>query len=425
MTPFEKRQLAQEAAAVVGVDAGKFWHTLVVRPRGGRDSKPLTVPITPDAFAAVAETILRLAGPGARPEQVLVGIEFAGSYGFTFAHYLRTRGFRIYSVLPAHTKASKRLVHGMALKTDAKDALTITDLVAQGKFVSFPFLEAPYAQMRSLVTARERLSVQRRATLSRLKSLLTVVWPEFEGIFSNFNKATPLVLLEAYPGPVAFRKARRKAVLALLRRVSRGKHNEATYERLLASATGTLALPGAEGAPALELRLQLRQLVFVEELMAELHEAMEAALAPLPEAPYLLSIPGVRPLTAAVFLGSIGDPRAYSSGQDILKVAGLALTKSASGLKAGRDRISKAGRPLLRAMAYMLAVRSIRRGGLFRTEYEGLLARGKSETKKKAVVAVSRSAVRLLFSIARDRRMFTVRPPGRAGESPRAAQAGT
>jgi hypothetical protein len=54
MTGYEKRTRAQGAAAVVGVDAGKFEHAMVVRPRGGRDTKPLT-------FRTSRE------GPGAQP----------------------------------------------------------------------------------------------------------------------------------------------------------------------------------------------------------------------------------------------------------------------------------------------------------------------------------------------------------------------
>ena len=68
---------------------------------------------------------------------------------------------------------------------------------------------------------------------------------------------------------------------------------------------------------------------------------------------------------------------------------------------------------MLRQHAYMFAVRSIRVGGLFRAEYERLLANGKSATKKKAVVAVSRSGLKLLWSVARDQRLFTPEPPDR------------
>ena len=55
MISFPKRERAQRAAACVGVDAGKFSHTLVVRPHGRPDSKPFSFPTTRTGFdAAVA-----------------------------------------------------------------------------------------------------------------------------------------------------------------------------------------------------------------------------------------------------------------------------------------------------------------------------------------------------------------------------------
>lgn len=132
----------------------------------------------------------------------------------------------------------------------------------------------------------------------------------------------------------------------------------------------------------------------------------------LSETPYLLSIPKVAPVTAAVFLGSIGDPRAYEAGEQILRVAGLSLIERSSGVLRGSKRISKRGRPLLRAAAYMFAVRSITKGSLSRAEYEALCQRN-GGVKMKAVVAVMRSGLRLLYSIARDRRPFTTEAPAR------------
>ena len=179
MISFPKRERAQRAAACVGVDASKFAHTLVVRPTGRPDSKPCTFPTTRAGFEQ-AVAFVRQQVPGASPANILVGIEFAGNYGFTFAHYLRELGFPIVSVLPAHTKRWKDVAHNQPLKTDAKDAGTITDLLAQGHFVGFPFLEPAYADLRYLVTARERLAVLRRGAITQLRALLQVVFPEYE-----------------------------------------------------------------------------------------------------------------------------------------------------------------------------------------------------------------------------------------------------
>src|SRR6266699_1351428 len=222
MISFPKRERAQRAAACVGVDAGKFSHTLVVRPKGQADSKPFSFKTTRAGFDDAARFVSGQAGDPA-PADVLVGIEFAGNYGFTFAHYLAALGFPIVSILPAHTKRWKDVAHNQPFKTDAKDAGTITDLLAQGHFATFPFLEPAYADLRYLVTARERLAWLRRGALTQLRTLLQVVFPEFEEIFPYFTKKTPLVLLRAYPAPLDLLTAPRARVLRLLKTTSRGQ----------------------------------------------------------------------------------------------------------------------------------------------------------------------------------------------------------
>jgi transposase len=411
MISFPKRERAQRAAACVGVDAGKFSHTLVVRPRGRPDSKPFAFKTTRAGFDEAARFIAGQAGHASTAE-ILVGIEFAGNYGFTFAHYLGQLGFPVVSVLPAHTKRWKEVAHHLPLKTDAKDAATITDLLAQGHFVTFPFLRREYADLRYLVTARERLSLLRRGAITQLRTLLQVVFPEFEEIFPYFTKKTPLVALRAYPTPQDLLAAPRTKVVRLLRTRSRGQLGVKTYEQLATAARATLGLPGAQARLRQEILLTLDRLALFESQIQTLQMELVAALREVPEAPYLLTIPKVAPLTAAVFLGSIGDPQAYEADEQILKVAGLSLVERSSGILRGTKRISKRGRPLLRAAAYMFAVRSITSGGLFRAEYEALCARNGGQ-KLKAVVAVMRSGLRLLYSIARDRRRFTVEPPPR------------
>src|SRR5690606_13161003 len=149
--------------------------------------------------------------------------------------------------LAAHTKRQKEITHNQALKTDAKDAVSIVDLVSQGKFVPFPFLHTTYAEMRYLVSAREHVTVLRTTARTRLKSILEVVFPEYERIFVQLEKRTALALLKAYPGPQALLAARKSKVLKLLDTTSRGHLGQARYDELMAAAQATLALPGAQG----------------------------------------------------------------------------------------------------------------------------------------------------------------------------------
>ena len=406
-----QRGRAQLAGAVVGVDAGKFKHCLVVRPRGGADSKPVTFAATREGFDEATEKILRLSG-GTPPEEILVGIEFAGVYGFTFAYYLQQRGFQVVSVLAAHSKRWKEVVHSQSLKTDEKDAGTITDLVAIGQFVSFPFLKKEYAELRYLVSARDNVSIQRTAALTRLKAVLQVVWPEYEQIFPKFQYVTPLKLLARYPGPGDLLKAPKRQVLKLLKEISRNHLGERTYQELVDAAQRTVGLPLAQGALKGEIPLLIEQIdVFARQM--ELVEArMEEILGTLPEAECLLTIPGVAPVSAAVFLGLIGDPQAYESSRQILKLAGLSLVERSSGTVTGKPRISRRGKPLLRKQAFMLALRAVRSDGMYRQRFEAHVARNGGK-KLPVIVALSRDVLCLMFNIARERRHYTPEPPQR------------
>ena len=69
-------------------------------------------------------------------------------------------------------------------------------------------------------------------------------------------------------------------------------------------------------------------------------------------------------------------------------MGGLSLAVSESGMHRGKPRLSKRGRPELRRQAYLFAVRSVRRGGLFRADYERALAANPGTPRKKMSTSV-------------------------------------
>lgn len=112
------------------------------------------------------------------------------------------------------------------------------------------------------------------------------------------------------------------------------------------------------------------------------------------------------PVSAAVFLGSVGDVRAYRSSRQVLKLAGMSLVEDSSSMRHGYDRLSKSRGRLLRRLAFMLGLRAVRSDGLYRAEYQAMLVRNGGR-KMPAVVAVGRRMLCLMFAIARERRAFT------------------
>jgi hypothetical protein len=149
MTPDEKHAYARQFPVHVGVDTAKQFHVLVAQGTDARRAKPFKVLVSRAGFEATHAHLQSLF-PQLTPAQMLVGLEFAGHHGFTFARLLADRGYPVVNVLPAHTNRSKELEDNSPLKTDARDAAQIAKLVSLGIFVRFPFLTRPYVELRLL-----------------------------------------------------------------------------------------------------------------------------------------------------------------------------------------------------------------------------------------------------------------------------------
>ncbi len=406
MTPDQKYAFARSFPVHVGVDTAKRFHVLVARGPDGQRSRAHKVLVSRAGFEA-ADAHLQAAFPALARGQMLVGLEFAGHHCFTFAHYLAQRGYPLVNVLPAHTKHTKELEDNSPLKTDAKDAALICKLVGEGTFVRFPFLEPPYAELRVLVSYRHRLTVEASRFKNRLQGLLDLAWPEYLTMFSRLTKRTPAALLERWPLPQDFLSAHKTTVRAYARKVSKGKIAGERFEALYATAEHTIALPSAPAERRLEIQGLLARWALVRAQMAEVEARLEALLNPLPLAHALRSVPEVSAVCAATILAELGTPADYVHPRQILKLAGMNLIERSSGGSQGRKRQSKRGRPMLRRQLFLLAGRWCLPRGLYRGYYQALLARN-GGLKVKAVCAVARKLVPLLFAIVQRGEPFDV-----------------
>lgn len=188
-----------------------------------------------------------------------------------------------------------------------------------------------YAELRYLLSARERVSTLRRGVITRIRTTLDVVFPEFGRFFASVAKPTARTLLRAYPGPAALRAAPARAVVTLIKQQSHNHMGRAFYDRLLEAAVNTVAPPAAQGAMGDEIPLLIDRLDLYEAQLRTIEARMRLVLRTLPATHALLTMPDVAPVTAAVILGSLGDPKAYDSSRQVLALAGLSLVERSSG----------------------------------------------------------------------------------------------
>ena len=405
MTPDEKYAYARSFPVHVGVDTAKRHHVLVARGPDHRRQKALKLPVSREGFDA-ADRYLTTAFPDVPRERMLVGLEFAGHHGFTFAHDLARRGYQIVNVLPAVTKRTKEIEDNSPLKTDAKDAALICKLTGDGAFVRFPFLDELYAELRLLTTERHRLSCEAVRLRNRLQGILDLAWPEYLTHFADLSHPTPVALLEAWPLPEELAKAPPRRVLKLAKSVSRNHYGRDKVGPLLQSAKTTVALTQASAVRRQEITHLLARWTLVREQIATVECDLAERVERSPAARALLTLPEVSVVCAATIVAELGTPEDYEAPRQVLKLAGMNLVEKSSGAKRGRTYQSKRGRPMLRRQLFLLAGRWVKqRGGLYRPYYEALLARN-GGCKTKAVCAVARKLVPLLLALAQRQEAF-------------------
>ena len=382
----------------VGVDTGKVFHKLVARGPDGRRRAAELVLMSREGFDA-ADAYLTTTFPDIPRERMLVGLEFAGHYGFTFAHDLHRRGYQIVNVLASVTKRLKEVEDNNPRKSDDKDAARIAKLLAQGYFVSYPFLSDTAAELRVLATERRRLAIEQTRHRNRLLAVLDLAWPEFMQHFSIVVKPTPLALLQAWPLPGDLAAAPRRNVSKLARQVSRNHMPKSRLDALLADARTSVALTAGSEARRAEILRLLDRLLLAREHAAEVELRLRALVEITPAAKALTTVPGIDVVCAATIVAEVGNPHDYVSPRQVLKLAGMNLARRESGVSVrGRLRQTKRGCPALRRQLFLLAGRWCQQRGLARGEYEELLARN-GGAKISAMCAVARKLVPMLLHL--------------------------
>jgi transposase len=112
-------------------------------------------------------------------------------------------------------------------------------------------------------------------------------------------------------------------------------------------------------------------------------------------------VPEVSAVCAATLVAELGTPQDYVHPRQVLKLAGMNLVPRSSGLRspaAVPKWRSKRGRPMLRRQLFLLAGRWCLARGLYRADYEALLARNGHRTTH-AVCSLARRLVPMLLRV--------------------------
>lgn len=412
-----------EHTLIVGVDIAKRKHWASIMD--GRTELPVgkAFPFdnTRDGFHRLLAQIAQ-AQEQTGASRVVVGMEPSGHYWKALAWFLKESGLTVVTVNPAHVKRAKEFDDNSPTKNDRKDAWLIARRVNDADFFEAYLPEGIYAELRGLTQNRQQQRTKLNVALNQLHGLLDEYFPEYEDVFADLLGRTSLYVLEHRPFPDDVLAISEADLTAALKAASNSRVGLKRARALQEAARRSIGVKSGMESARLRLRQFLNEVTFWQTCLTETEKALAEALQETGLAPYLLSVPGVGYVTAASFLGEVGDLSRYEDWRQLRKLAGFNLTEESSGQHQSRTRISKRGRPGLRQLLYMMALALVSKNREFRALYAYFRTRPQNPLQsKQALVAVISKLLRLLFTLAHKKRLYD---PDKAMGAWRAEQLG-
>lgn len=402
ITKTQKVTKINHQTLIAAVDIGKNIQYGYFRAPNGNDTETFRFFNTRKGFTTFWEKLCRFKKQEGL-EDAVIGFESTGSYAEPFSNFLRKKPVKLVQVNPVHTKRIKELTGNSPNKTDKKDPRVIADVICLGHALTMVVPQGPAAELRRLTHARERSIKVRTAANNQLQDLVYVIFPELLNIIKPSTK-TGAYLLENYPSPEDIVSLGQEPLAEIVTKISRGKFTTQKALALFEAAQTSVGIKEGKTSIIMEIKHHIAMIEQHNQFIGNLEKEMHVYLEQIPYSQNILSIKGIGAVTTSGLIGEVGDFKAFDTISEIMKLAGLDLYEISSGSHRGQRRISKRGRPLMRKLLFFAAINAVRSGGIMHDKYHQMLDRGM--IKIKALVAISRKILGLIFAIVRDNTLY-------------------
>lgn len=343
-------------------------------------------------------------------KHIIIGMEPTGHYWKPMANYFIKLGEKVVGVNPAHTKKAKELDDNSQSKSDKKDAITIARLVKDGRFFDPYIPEGVYGELRGLANARVDIMKRNNAVKNKITAILDEYFPEITTVFKYplKGKASRQVLCSC-PFPNLILSMGELGILAEIKKAVKKTVGIKKVRQLIQAAETSIGVKYGLESAKLRLRGLVEELNLIERQLLEVEELMEEMLWRTGYAEQLLAIKGIGVVTAASFLGEVGDLLRFDNARQISRYAGYNLVEDSSGKSKSGTVISKRGRKRLRSVLYLMAFTMLGKGknNEMKELYRYLTTRKKNPLKKKqALVVVSKKIITVIYSLIKKQEFY-------------------
>ena len=385
----EFRQLKREIRGssehlVVGIDIAKYHHhAFFGLPAGRALLRRLVFDTTKEGFEILcfhAETFKARHNL----KKVVFGMEPTADYHKPLAEYLTQQGYMVVLVGGSSVKNNRKLLDGRWDKNDTKDAANVADLITQGKFLFYDLPSPDIRDLRNLLSLKKRLKRLEQGYKVRIRNhLIAQYFPEMDTYF-GYGEGPAIVRWCLNPKEIKDLPFEKFFLMVSSR--NGGEKQRRRLKEIYDKAASSI---GCEVTPSIphEAVTLLDELKNLHTMIQETDTRIEQLCKKFPEYKSLLSIPGFGPDISSKVIAALGNPHRFENERQVLRMAGLDLSKVQSGKSEGIPVISKNGKADLRYGLYQSALIASTRNPVF---MEYFTAKLKGRQRERGIVTKMR-----------------------------------
>jgi transposase len=196
-----RRQRIGSATLVVGVDIGSAFNAVGFMNKEGKVLG--SYPKMPNSREGFEEFVKITEGLEAKHglSDVIIGLEPTGHYWRKFAYFAKGKGYEVRFVRTTALKHHRELDESSSAKSDQQEALTLTNITREGKYIDTVIEDGRMRHLRILVKVREKIQKRNVSAKNSLHAALDDYFPELKRIFWSMHSRGLWVLLERCPFP--------------------------------------------------------------------------------------------------------------------------------------------------------------------------------------------------------------------------------
>lgn len=390
----------------LGIDVGKYEHqATLINEQHERIGESIRFKNTHESFQKWMHQIKRSVPESA---EITAGMESTGHYWINLRNFLQDTGMTNIQVINPIETQQVSTTRIRKVKNDKVDSLIIAQIISRSQKRAVVEDDQRTA-LKRLTRFYDKMKRQETFVKRELNSLLELICPEFEGLFKNMFLKTPLTILRTYTDLRTLLTVDGEAFCALLTKESRGRITSDRALTILQTVQHSIGQHHWDDIAVIQVRMLLDTLELIQKHVIELKKEIEQSSDHYADKRYLVSIPGVSSISAAIYLAELGDISKFHTKHQLTAFAGIDASVCESGnyKRTQGNRISKRGSKYLRKQLYYAAKTAV----IFDPELKAYYVKKKQEGKHYNVImiAVARKLLMRMYVVLKQKRVYEVR----------------